>query len=187
MSEKAINLSVFDAFPVIKTHRLTLREILPEDAHAIYEMRSNGMVNRFIARPDMQTLEQSEALVKKTREAYAQKKGIGWAGVLRDAGDIIGTCGFNSLDFENLRAEIGGELSTRYWGREIALEAVEAIVSFGFEELGLHSIEAKVDPQNRGAIRLLEYLGFQKEAHFKDRIHFDGKFTDMAVYGCIRQ
>ncbi|WP_300665300.1 GNAT family protein [Fluviicola sp.] len=44
------------------------------------------------------------------------------------------------------------------------------------------AIEALVSPQNRGAISLLEHLGFEKEAHFKERIFFNNTYSDMAVY-----
>jgi [ribosomal protein S5]-alanine N-acetyltransferase len=63
-----------------------------------------------------------------------------------------------------------------------AAEAVQAIVEFGFRNLKLHSIIAKVSPENRGAVFILESLGFEKEAHFKDGVYFKNKFSDMAVY-----
>jgi len=176
------NHQVFEQFPVLTTPRLTLREIRIQDAQQIYEMRSNGRVNQFIARPEMQEPEQAIALVERTRNAYVNKLAIGWAGVLRDSETIIGTCGFNSIDIANLRAEIGGELDVHFWGKHIAFEAVETIVSFGFQTMGLHTIEAKVSPDNRGAIYVLEQLGFIKEAHFKDRIRFQDHFLDMAIY-----
>ena len=105
---------------------------------------------------------------------------------LSEVNDIIGTCGLRDFDFPNLRAEIGGELSVEYWGKNIALEAVSKIVEFGLDKLNLHTIEAKVNPENRGAIFLLEQIGFQKEAHFRDRIYFNGKFSDMAVYTLVK-
>lgn len=181
-----LNKSIFNEFPEIKTDRLTLREIKITDAAAIYKMRSSGRINQFIARENMHALDDSIELVHKTMQLFNNKQGIGWAGVLRDGNEIIGTCGFNSIDFENNRAEIGGELSVDYWGKRIADEAVQAIIDFGFNVLGLHSIEAKVSPNNRGAIYLLEKLGFQKEAHYRDRILFKGEFRDMAVYTLIK-
>ena len=51
--------------------------------------------------------------------------------------------------------------------------------------MNLHSIEAKVSPDNRGAIFLMEKIGFKKEAHFVERIYFDEKFSDLAVYSLI--
>lgn len=181
-----INETVFEEFPVLKTKRLTLRDIQLDDAKKIFEMRSNNRVNQFIARPTMQNVESSEQLVEKTRAAYNNKQAIGWAGMLRDSRAIIGSCGFNQIDFPNLRAEIGGELSTEFWGKHIAIEAFEAIVHFGLETLNLHTIEAKVSPDNRGAIFLMEKCGFEKEAHYKDRIYFNGQFLDMAVYTLIK-
>lgn len=181
-----LNVSVFDKFPLLETKRLILRNIEITDASVIQSMRSNGMVNRFIPRPAMQKEEDAIELVTKTVNAFKNKQAIGWAGVLKRNGQLTGTCGFNTIDHLNLRAEIGGELSTDFWGKHIALEAVGAILNFGFQSLNLHSIEAKVSPDNRGAIHLLEHFGFKKEAHFKDRIFFNGNFLDMAVYTIIK-
>jgi ribosomal-protein-alanine N-acetyltransferase len=183
---ETFNERVFDVFPVLKTNRLTLREIRPEDAKRIYDMRSNGRVNQFIARPQMQKEEDALSLAERTIAAYNNKQAIGWAGILRENNAIIGTCGFNMIDTYNLRAEIGGEMATEYWGKHIAIEAVIAIIKFGLEEMNLHSIEAKVSPDNRGAIYLMEQIGFVKEAHYRDRIYFNGKFMDMAVYTLIK-
>lgn len=181
-----VNTSIFQNFPILKTNRLLLREIRIDDAQPIFDMRSNGNVNRFIARPDMGELQSAVELAEKTALAFKNKQAIGWAALLRDNDKIIGTCGYNHIDFPNLRAEIGGELSVDYWGKNIAGEAVAAILQFGLGTMNLHTIEAKVSPENRGAIFLLEKAGFKKEAHFTDRIFYNGKFSDMAVYTLIK-
>ena len=181
-----LNQTVFNSFPELKTERLTLRMIQLQDAEQIFEMRSNGMVNRFIPRPTMTEVESAKDLVTKTNNAFDNKQAIGWAGLLRDNNEIIGTCGYNMIDWHNMRAELGGELTTTMWGKNIAIEAVKAIIKFGLEEINLHSIEAKVSPENRGAIYILESLGFEKEAHFKDRVYFNNQFSDMAVYTLIK-
>jgi [ribosomal protein S5]-alanine N-acetyltransferase len=181
-----VNTSVFDAFPILKTNRLTLRDIRISDADEIYKMRASGRVNQFIPRPEMQTQEDAIALIEKIQLAFKNKQAIGFAGILRNSNTIIGTCGFNSIEIQNMRAELGGEMAVEYWGKNIALEAVESIIAFGFNTLLLHSIEAKVSPDNRGAVFVLEQLGFKKEAHFKDRIFYKNKFSDMAVYTKFR-
>ncbi len=183
---EVFNQDVFNQFPVLKTSRLTLREIRVEDAKRIYDMRSNGRVNQFIPRPNMQAEDDAMKLAERTVAAFHNKQAIGWAGILRDSQEIIGTCGFNSIDIMNLRAEIGGEMATEFWGKNIAQEAVCEILRFGLYHMNLHTIEAKVSPQNRGAIYVLEQLGFEKEAHFKDRIYFNGNFSDMAVYTLLK-
>jgi [ribosomal protein S5]-alanine N-acetyltransferase len=180
-----INKNVFAQFPVLKTKRLILRDIGPADAEQIFRMRSSGRINRFIARTDMSDIRDAIALAEKTKQAYEQGQGIGWAGVLAGGTSIIGTCGFNRIDYSNLRAEIGGELVVDQWGRRLALEAVTAIVQFGMEVMNLHTIEARLSPGNKSAIHLLLHLGFEQEAHFKDYIYFGKKFSDMVVYTLI--
>jgi len=179
---KKINSDIFLTFPELETPRLFLKQLNLDHAQQVFAMRKSKMVNRFIARPEMESEENAATLVQQCAESFNEKRGIAWAGILKTNGEMIGTCGFNHIDYPNLRAEIGGEMSTAYWGKHLAVEAVAAIVEFGLEILQLHSIEAKVMPENRGAISLLETLGFLKEAHFHDRVYFDNQFSDMAVY-----
>ncbi|MBK7985586.1 MAG: GNAT family N-acetyltransferase [Ignavibacteria bacterium] len=181
-----INDKIFDNFPILKSDRLLLRNIKLSDATKIFEMRSNGRVNQFITRDNMNEIEDAIKLVQKTILSYQSRQAIGWAGVLRDGADIIGTCGFNSIDYANLRAEIGGELSVDYWGKNIALEAVMIIVKFGLDIMNLHTIEAKVSPENKGVIVLLQKIGFKKEAHYVDRIFYNNKFYDITVYTLVK-
>lgn len=176
------NNKVFDSFPILKTKRLVLREIRAEDGEAIFRMRSNNQVNKFIPRPKMNDVSQGFDLAKKTADAFRTKDAIGWAALLRDNDQCIGTCGFTSIEPLNQRAEIGGEMDTFYWGKGIAQEAFFEILRFGISEMNLLTIEAKVSPDNRGAVFILEQAGFEKEGHFKNRVYYHEQFLDMAVY-----
>jgi ribosomal-protein-alanine N-acetyltransferase len=177
-----INFSVFDHFPLLHTKRLELRAIGPENAAEILDMRSSKRVSAFIARDPIKDLHSAEELIKRTQKNYQNQEGFAWGAHLTGTDELIGSCGLFRFDLDNFRAEIGGEMRVQYWGRRYALEGVEAITEFGFNEFGLHSIDAWVNPDNRSAIYLLEQLGYRKEAHFSDRVYFKGKFQDMAVY-----
>ena len=179
---QSINLSCFNHFPVLKTKRLTLRQVNFSDAGRIFDMRANARTNQFIPRPEMESVESAKALLDAVENGYQNKNMIAWAGLLRDQKEIIGTCGFNGINHQNRRAEIGGELLVDYWGKNIALEAVETIIGYGFAGMNLHTIEAKVNPENRGAIALLNHFGFVREGYFKDYGFFQNRFQDLAVY-----
>ena len=189
MSEvpESLNLKVFTEFPIIRTPRLVLREIQSTDALQIFSMRSNVNVNRFIPRDEMKNETDTKRLILQVKEDYKQMRSIGWAAEINGTGSIIGTCGFAEIDRENLRAEIGGELSPDYWGKNIALEAVKEVIKFGLQEMNLHSIEAKVQAGNVGAVFLLEKLGFVKEGHLREHNYHNGKFSDLLIYSRIKQ
>lgn len=179
---KRINEAPFEHFPVLKSKRLTMRPIKMRDAPEIFHMQTDDLVLRYIAKKKPESLEDVEKLIEYIDDSYKKQEMLCWAAVIRDGEKIIGTCGFNRIEKDNLRAEIGGALSPQYWGVGVAYEAVKQIIDYGFNELGLHTIEAKVDSNNRSAVFLLEQLGFVLEGHFKDRMYFNGQFYDMDIY-----
>ena len=68
---------------------------------------------------------------------------------------MIGSCGFHHFDDGFQRAETGYELKRAAWGQGIMTEAMTAILSFGFTELGLHRVEAIIDDANARSKGLL--------------------------------
>jgi len=179
------NNTVFEIFPEMETKRLKLREIRESDLTQIFEIRREPRVNQFIARDVIKTESEALEIIHKVKASFHEKQGIGWAVTLKDEDKLIGTFGYNMLDKPNYHAEIGGELNIAYWGTRIAEEATRAIIDFGLKQLALHTIEAKVSPDNRGVIYLLTKLGFIKEAHYSQRVYHKGYFQDMAVYSLI--
>jgi ribosomal-protein-alanine N-acetyltransferase len=181
-----LDLSCFEDFPILKTERLTLRQIGLQDIKEIFEMRSNSRVSTYIYRPLMENLEDAKDILGKVRDQYKTKQAIGWAAVLRDKPEIVGTCGLVRFNHDNFRAEIGGEMLPKYWGKGIAQEAVTEIIRYGMEVINLHAIEAWIAPGNRGADRILKDSGFEQEAHFKKIAYHEG-FHDMAVYTLLNK
>jgi ribosomal-protein-alanine N-acetyltransferase len=53
--------------------------------------------------------------------------------------------------------------------------------------MNLHSIEAVVNPKNMASIRVLEKLGFVREAYFKENYYVKDKFFDTAIYSLLSQ
>jgi [ribosomal protein S5]-alanine N-acetyltransferase len=54
--------------------------------------------------------------------------------------------------------------------------------------MGLHSVEAVIDPANAGSRRVLEKLGFVQEGYFRESYYEShmGRFTDSAVFSLLR-
>ena len=97
----------------------------------------------------------------------------------------VGTICIWNISRENLRAEIGYVLHPDWQGKGLMNEALRTVLDFSFNNLGLHSMEANVDPGNLASIKLLEKNGFLKEAHFRENILFNGRFLDSAIYSII--
>lgn len=111
--------------------------------------------------------------------------GVRWGITLTGQNEVIGSCGFLNVSAKHQRAEIGFELSSDYWGRGIAGEALRAVVRHGFAQLGFHRIEALVEPANTASQQLLERVGFTREGLLRGYEFTRGKYDDLYMYSLL--
>ncbi len=99
--------------------------------------------------------------------------------ILTKQGKPIGNIGFNHLTFKNRHGTIGimiGEKS--FWDKGYGTDTIEAILRFGFEELGLVRIELKVDSLNERAIACYKKCGFVLEGRGRKHTYLNGEYHD---------
>lgn len=173
----------FTSFPTLHTPRLLLREPVPADAGAVFKMRADPRVMRYIGKLPQQDISEAEQLVESYMEGFARNEALNWAICLRETPDqLIGTVGFWKMDKVNHRTEIGYTLQFEHWRKGIMDEALTAAIEYCFKSLDFHSIEANTDPENEASGRILEKHGFVQEAYFRENFFFDGQFLDSRIY-----
>lgn len=175
----------FTRFPVLTTQRLRLRQVEPRDAEDLYATLSDEETMRFYGHEAYQSLEEAQTYIRLRQEDYAQRNAIRWGIALHDDDRIIGSCGFHHFDEGYHRAETGYVINRAYWGHGIMSEAMTAILTYGFAEMGLHRIEAIIDIANERSRNLLLKLGFQYEGNLRQRYVFRGGFEDEHYFGLL--
>jgi ribosomal-protein-alanine N-acetyltransferase len=176
----------FTPFPIMQTGRLLLRQMRLSDAPALHKLRSNKEVMRYINRPLTQTLEEAEGWVNVIIDAVTRNEGITWAICLKESPDEhVGNIGIWRIDKANHRGEVGYMLDPSLQGRGVMYEAIQPVIRYGFEQLGLHSLEAQIDPRNLASAALLRKVGFVQEAYFRQNCFHNESFTDTAVYSLL--
>lgn len=171
----------FSPFPEIKTERLLLRRVVHADIESIFQLRSNSEVMKYI-------VTDAEIHFDKIEDGLANNSGINWAiSFIENPQRLIGIIGLWRLIKEHYRAEIGYTLHQEFWKKGIMKEAVKAVLDFGFNNIKIHSVEAQLSPLNTASQKLLESIGFLKEAHFKENYYFDGNFSDTIVYSRLNK
>ena len=134
----------------------------------------------------MENLAAAEALLEDIRRGLRDRELFQWGIALRDSDEVIGTCTLYQLDMMHRRAELGFALRRQSWGGGFAAEAVTLVLTFAFEMLGLHRIEADADPDNARSIGMLERLGFRREGYLRERWHHLGEIRDSVFLGLLR-
>ncbi|MFX1376829.1 MAG: GNAT family N-acetyltransferase [Promethearchaeota archaeon] len=100
----------------------------------------------------------------------------------------IGVIGFNRINWINRNANIFASIGeTDYWGKGIVVEAAKLIINYGFTELNLHKIYARIFNPNKRSLRVAEKLGFHKEGILKEHIYVDGEYVDCHRFSILKK
>jgi RimJ/RimL family protein N-acetyltransferase len=171
----------------IKTERLVLRSVHPDDAADMYAYRSKPEVNQYLGfKPD--SLEHMrEFITHKIAPTINQvNTWHQFAMVHTQTNTVIGDIGLHFFDAEGHQMEVGYTLSDAHRGKGYATEALSAAINFLFNQLGKRRITASIDPENLPSLALVERLGFRKEAHFRESLFMDGKWVDDVIYAMLK-
>jgi|TARA_B110000908_G_C10238721_1_gene444863 ribosomal-protein-alanine N-acetyltransferase len=155
-----------DTFPVLKTQRLTLRELTLDDANSILTLRSSEEINQFVATKRMQSIEEAKDFIKTCNALYLKEERVFWAITKQE--EILGTIVFHRISLGAKYAEIGYKLKTEMQQKGLMSEAIFAVLNFGFEQLNLRTIEAYTHKNNLRSITLLKKHQFIFQSQRKD-------------------
>jgi RimJ/RimL family protein N-acetyltransferase len=98
--------------------------------------------------------------------------------------EILGAIGLG-LAMSHARAEIGYWIGIPSWGRGYATEAARAVVSYAFDDLGLHRVQGRHLLRNPASGRVMQKLGMRLEGVHRDLYRRWGQFEDVAVYAVL--
>ena len=175
----------FKSFPQMESPRLIFRKLVVSDAVDIQFIRSNSEVMKFMDSNPHKTIKDSEKFITDNLNRYKNKTGIFWAIIEKSKNTFIGDFAYWNILRQDHRAEIGYTLKPEYWEKGYMSETLSTLIKFGFEGLNLHSIQAEINPSNINSEKVLQKIGFKKEAHFKENRYFNGKYLNSDIYSLL--
>jgi ribosomal-protein-alanine N-acetyltransferase len=104
-----------------------------------------------------------------------------------DTGQIIGVINLNEIvrgSFQN--AYLGYYGIAGFEGRGLMTEAVGLVLNSAFGYLGLHRIEANIQPENIRSSALVQRLGFRREGSSRDYLQIGGVWRDHDRWAILR-
>lgn len=166
----------------LQTERLKLKKMDVSNSSSLFKIWSDPDVTKFMNINSFTDESQAIEMIEMFDLLSQENKAIRYSIFHVESNQIIGSCGYNSLDFENLKAEIGYEISKEYWGNGFASEAVLTLVNYAFHNLHFNRIEAKIEPDNKNSIKLVEKLNFQFEGTLRKSERSKDTFIDLNMY-----
>lgn len=153
----------------LKTKRLILRQLKTTDDQAIFKIRSNETVYKYIAKETQKKIEEAQAFILKTNKGIANEELLYWAITLKETQELIGVICLWNFSKDKLIAEVGYELHPDFHKKGIMNEALNRVIKFGFSVLNLKTIEAFTHKENEASKTLLIKNNFKLEAERTDK------------------
>ena len=178
--------AVFNNFPTLHTERLHLRQLQPSDAQALFAIKSDPEVTKHYGQEPHQSVDDTLRWIQELKVSYQQRQDVAWGVTLKNDERVIGACTLWNLDSSYHHGEIGYELHPAYERRGIMTEAVSAILTFAFNDLGLHRVEATPFADNPPSQSLLLRLGFVLEGTLRQRHFFRDHYKDQLYFGLLK-
>ncbi len=182
INPKLKNMEVRILITELRTERLILKKMTVTDSSSLFKIWSDPEVTKFMNINNFNDEEQAAQMIELLDKLSQENKAIRYSIYHLESEQIIGSCGYNLLDFENSKAEIGYELGKEYWRNGFATEVILKLLDYAFNNLHFNRIEAKVEPANTNSIKLLEKLNFQFEGTLRKSERSKDTFIDLNLY-----
>ncbi len=176
-----------EGLPVIEGPRLRLRPFRSADRENVFALYCDKDAVRYGFSPKMDTLEDADALIERTRKCAADREVFHWGAALVETDEIVGHATLFDWEREHRRAEVGYSIRRDAWGRGLGTAALRVLVEFAFGPLDLRRLEADVDPRNTASLRLVEKLGFVREGYLRERWELAGEIQDAVYFGLLKR
>lgn len=172
--------------PSLTSERLVLRPFVAGDAPDVTRYLSDAAVARqTLTIPHPYPEAAAEEFISRHAADWTSGKRAVWAITMRDEGTLVGAVGLH-FALVHHKAEVGYWIGVPAWGKGIATEAVKRVIAFGFDELGLHRMDAQHYVENPASGRVMLKAGMRYEGRLRGVVFRDGIPRDDELYAIIR-
>ena len=148
----------------IETRRLILRRFKLEDADDMYHnWASDPEVTRYLTWPVHSSVAVSRSLLADWISRYKEDTYFNWAIEYKETGRVIGNISVVKWNEAAEAADMGYCLSKACWGHGFMPEALEAVMDYLFDVVGLNRIAACHDVNNIKSGRVMAKAGMRQE------------------------
>ena len=147
---------------------------------------SDPEVTKFMTWPAHTDEGISRMVIESWVKEYDRDDYYQWAIILRENGDEpIGSIAVVEHDDKVMKAHIGYCIGQRWWHQGITSEALDSVIHYLFEQVGMRRIEARHDPRNPHSGRVMQKCGMKFEAVLRQSDWNNQGICDAAWYAIL--
>ncbi|MDW6005062.1 GNAT family N-acetyltransferase [Vibrio mangrovi] len=126
-------------------------------------------------------LDDFKTFIQGSLYKYADGDGLDCA--IEFQGQIVGNIGFNTIDHELKKAEIGYWIAQQYQGNGIVTRACKFLIQYAFESLNMEKVQISAAEDNLPSRAVCERLGMKLEGIISHQEKVGDRILSHAIYG----
>jgi [ribosomal protein S5]-alanine N-acetyltransferase len=171
----------------INTDRLILRRFEISDANDMFKnWASDNEVSKFLSWDSHKDINFTKSLLDYWISDYSDEKNYHWAIELKEINEVIGDIKVFHLKDKNSSCEVGYCLSRDFWNKGIMSEALNAVIKYLFEEIGLNRIVAMHNTKNIASGKVMIKNNMKYEGTLRQAGSLNDSFYDLNVYSILK-
>ena len=158
---------------IIETERLIMRQMLHDDAEALFDMDKNPEVHKYLWQKPFTKIEEIHSYIDAVRKQYKTHKTGRFSTIIKETNELIGWTGIKFVDdhIENGKTnfyDYGYRLNKKSWNKGYGTEASKAWLDYGFNQMNLKEINAFTHAANGASNYVLQKVGFNFTEDYPD-------------------
>ncbi len=151
----------------INTERLVIRRYVEDDLDRLHLFFNNEEVTGSTDMPLHRSLEETKEFLGMLIQSYSSDEPLfAMAISKKDNGEVIGSCGFASLEFSP-DTQVYYALEPEFRGMGYATEAMEKMIEYMVLVLDINRIAVYCSPENIDSINLAKRVGMEYQGTVK--------------------
>ena len=130
-------------------------------------------------------IEETKQYLERLDEAWSKGKEYSFAVIDSRDNTFIGGCGFNDINYELKKANLGYWIRTSKTRQGFATYIVKLLARFAFDELKLIRTEILIATENTASQRVAEKAGATKEGILRNGLVVRDQIFDAVMYSLI--
>lgn len=169
------------ALPRLTGTIVALREVVPSDGPALYELLADPRVSAHMSAPPP-SIRAFEGFIAWARGQREAGHGFCYGIVPHGLQDAVGIIQLRTVEPTCGVAELGFAIGAAFWSTGVFVEAADLLARFAFETIGTHRLEARVTPANGRGNGVLQKLGANVEAVLSKSLPRGGRFEEQFLW-----
>lgn len=172
----------------LETERLILRKFTLDDSGAMYRnWASDPEVTKYLTWPTHESENISKEVLKDWTSSYVQKDYYQWAIVLKaESKEPIGSIAVVHKNDNIQMVHLGYCIGQKWWHKGITSEALNAVIDFLFNEVGVNRIEAMHDSNNPNSGKVMKKCGMIYEGTLRQAGRNNEGLCDVCCYAILK-